>query len=230
MKKLIFGLIATVLFTGLSFGHNSTKFNNHSVIADYPFIFNTNNLNEDLKKFADVHVSISKKIISLIENEKKLNFDNFPYSKLNASNNEEEFKEALANTGMVNYKEIYNLLLLQNQNAAEFIAKNEEFKSLKEEERNRIITDAIKTAITSSPLNFEAPIGTDNTTLARTCAQQYQIDRADCAEDALINWGILAAGCWFGTPAACAVGGVGVLAIAAVCSSRAKRDYASCMN
>jgi hypothetical protein len=70
MKKLIFGLIATVLFTGLSFGHNSTKFNNHSVIADYPFIFNTNNLNEDLKKFADVHVSISKKIISLIENEK----------------------------------------------------------------------------------------------------------------------------------------------------------------
>lgn len=67
-----------------------------------------------------------------------------------------------------------------------------------------------------------------NTTLARTCAQQYVIDREDCAEDALINWGILAGGCWFGTPAACAVGGVGVLAIAANCSRRAKRDYASC--
>lgn len=231
MKNLLFGLIATVLVTGLSFGHNSTKFNNHCVVANYSFILNTNNFNENLKKFAEVHVSISMKIITLIENENNLNFDNFPYSKLEASHNEDEFKVALANTGMVNYEEMYNLLLLQNQNATEFIANNKDFTSLKQEERNSIITDAIKTVIKDNPLNFEQPIETVNTTLAKTsCAQLYQIDRADCAEDALINWGILATGCWFGTPAACAVGGVGVLAIAAVCSSRAKRDYASCMN
>ena len=230
MKNLLFGLIATVLFTGLSFGHDNTKFNNHCVVANYSFILNSNNLNENLKKFAEIHVSISKKIITLIENEKKLNFDNFPYSKLDASHNEEEFKVALANTGMINYKEIYNLLLLQNQNAVEFITNNKDFTLLKQEERNRIITDAIKAVLIDNPLNFEPTNETVNTTLARTCAQQYQIDRADCAEDALINWGILATGCWFGTPAACAVGGIGVLSIAAVCSSRAKRDYASCIN
>jgi len=227
MKKILFGLIATIFITGLSFGHDYIKLNSNYVVSNYSFNTDTNNLNENLKKFAEVHVSISNKIMTLIENEKGLNFDNFPYSKLEASPNEEDFKVALANTGMVNYKEIYDLLLLQNQNAAEFIANNNEFKSLKQEERNLMITNAIKIAIIDNPLNFEP---TTETAKARTCAQQYQIDRADCADDALINMGILAAGCWFGTPAACAVGGVGVLAIAAVCSSRAKRDYAACVN
>lgn len=230
MKKNLFSLIATVLVTGMSFGHDCVKLNTNYVVSNYSFNTDTNNLNEDLKKFAEVHVSISNKILTLIENEKDLNFDNFPYSKLEASPNEEDFKVALANTGMVNYKEIYDLLLLQNQNAAEFISKNDVFKSMKQEERNLMISNAIKTAMIDNPLKFEPTLETGNTTQARSCYQQYLIDRQDCADDALLNMGILAGGCWFGTPAACAVGAVGVLAIAAVCSKRAKRDLAACVN
>ena len=229
MKKVIFGLIATILISSLSFGYDSTKFNN-SVHTNNSSSSNKNNFDENLKKFAERHVSISKKIIILMESEKELNFDNFPYSKLENLPNEEDFKVALANTGMVNYKEIYDLLILQNQNGAEFIANNKEFKSLNKEERDRLITNAIKTALIENPFTFKPTSNTNNTTLARSCYQQYLIDRQDCADDALLNMGILAGGCWFGTPAACAVGAVGVLAIAAVCSKRAKRDLAACSN
>lgn len=215
----------------VTLGAESNIFNGvESTPTDYSFILNTNNLKENLSKFATEHVSISNQIITLLDNENDLNFDNFPYTELNSSPNEEQFKQALANTGMVKYEEIFDLLLLQNQNASEFIATNKDFTSLKPETRNLLITDAINAAVIDNPIKFVPPTEPVNTTLARTCAQQYVIDREDCAEDALINWGILAGGCWFGTPAACAVGGVGVLAIAANCSRRAKRDYASCMS
>ena len=189
------------------------------------------NLEGNIKKFAKVHVSISKEIFNLLDNENKLNFDNFPYAKLDASHNEEEFKLALAETGMVRYEEMYNLIIRINQNSNEFIINNKQFALLKPEKRKAIITDAIKLAMIDNPLKFIPPPANTTVLTARmSCRDSYLQDREDCAEDSLINMGILASGCWFGTPAACAVGGVGVLAIAAVCSNRAKRDYAECLN
>lgn len=189
------------------------------------------NLEGNIKKFAKVHVSISKEIFNLLDNENKLNFDNFPYAKLDSSHNEEEFKLALAETGMVRYEEMYNLIIRINQNSNEFIINNKQFALLKPEKRKAIITDAIKLAMIDNPLKFIPPPANTTVLTARmSCRDSYLQDREDCAEDSLINMGILASGCWFGTPAACAVGGVGVLAIAAVCSNRAKRDYAECLN
>lgn len=176
-------------------------------------------------------MSICKEIFNILDNENDLNFDNFPYSKLDASYNEKEFKIALAKTGMVKYEDMYNLLIRLNQNSNEFFVNNKQFTLLKPEKRNTIISDAIKLALIDNPLKFTSPnINSEALTAKMSCRETYLQDREDCAEDALINWGILASSRWFGTPAACAVGGVGVLAIAAVCSNRAKRDYAECLN
>lgn len=187
----------------------------------------SSSLNENLKKFADRHISISKEIITLVNNENELNFDNFPYSDVQSFQNEGKYKLALANTGMTRYEEMYNLLLRQNQNATEFIANNKDFTLLKQETRTILITDAINSAIINNPQS-SPDTKYKNTQSRLSCNQQYTMDREDCAEDALINWGILAGGCWFGTPAACGVGAVGVLAISANCSRRAKRDLQLC--
>jgi hypothetical protein len=189
------------------------------------------NLEENIKNFTKKHVSICKEIFNLLDKENDLNFDNFPYSKLDAYYNEKEFKIALAKTGMVKYEDMYNLLIRLNQNSNEFFVNNKQFTLLKPEKRNTIISDAIKLALIDNPLKFTSlNINSEALTAKMSCRETYLQDREDCAEDALINWGILASSCWFGTPAACAVGGVGVLAIAAVCSNRAKRDYAECLN
>ena len=223
MKKLVLSVILLLFMFLLTFNSCSKdNINEHKQVE---------NLEENIKKFAKTHVSISKEILNLLDKENELNFDNFPYAKLDASHNEEEFKLALAKTGMVRYEEMYNLLIRLNQNSKEFIVNNKHFTLLKPEKRNPIITDAIKLAIIDNPLKFTPPpINNTALTAKMSCRDKYLEDREDCAEDSLINWGILASGCWFGTPAACAAGGVGVLAIAAVCSNRAKRDYAECLN
>lgn len=205
---------------------------NEEIIDEQPLSYlNRNNIQEEsLKRFAEKHVSLGNEIIMLLDNEDELNFDNFPYRELESSGDEEAFKSALSNAGVVNYEEVYNLLLSQSQNAADFNAENREFKELDVETRNLLITDAIKVAISENPITFMPPSGHVDTQLGWTCYQQYLIDRGDCADDALLNTGILMSGCWFATPLACAVGGAGVIATAAVCNSRAKRDYAACMN
>lgn len=142
----------------VTLGVESNIFNGvESTSTDYSFILNTNNLKENLSKFATEHVSISNQILTLLDNENDLNFDNFPYTELNSSPNEEQFKQALANAGMVKYEEIFDLLLLQNQNASEFIAKNKDFTSLKPETRNFLITDAINAAVIDNPIKFVPP-------------------------------------------------------------------------
>jgi hypothetical protein len=218
----------------LSLG-NETDIINETVTIDsnnnpenYSLIANINDLKKQTMEFAQKHVLLGNQIIKLIDAENNLNFDDFPYDQLDLSQNLEQFKQALVNTGMVNYEQIYDLILLQNQNASEFISKNKDFTTLQPQTRNLIITNSIEVAITNNPIIFTQPsLPTTTTTptndLKRTCYEQYVIDRQDCADDALINSGIVFSGCWFATPAACAIGYVGVLAIAANCSQRAKR-------
>lgn len=223
MKKLVFSEVLLFFTFFLTFNSCSRDNINESAQVE--------NMEENLTKYAKSHVSISKEIFNLLDKENELNFDNFPYAKLNSTYNEQEFKLALANMGMIRYNEMYSLLIRLNQNSNKFIANNKQFTLLKPEERNTIITNAIKLAIIDNPLKFTPPNTNTNAIFAKlSCREQYIQDREDCAEDSLINMAILSSGCWFGTPAACAVGGVGVLAIAAVCSNRAKRDYAECLN
>lgn len=210
---------------------------------NYPLIANINDLKKQTMEFAQKHVLLGNQILKLIDAENNLNFDDFPYNQLDLIQNADQFKQALANTGMVNYEQVYDLILLQNQNASEFISKNKDFTTLQPQTANLIITNAIEVAMSDNPIVFAQPtIPSGSTTvpsnssttvptnnLMQTCYDQYLIDRQDCADDSLINMGIVFGGCWFASPAACAVGYVGVLAIAANCSRRAKRDYANCL-
>jgi hypothetical protein len=122
---------------------------------------------------------------------------------------------------------MYNLLLRQNQNAAEFIAKSKDLTLLKQENTTILITDAINLAIINNPISSPYT-KSNNIQSSLSCDEQYSRDREYCAEDALIGWGILAGGCWLTTPAGCAVGAVGLVAVSANCSRRAKRDRESC--
>ncbi|NBL65563.1 hypothetical protein GV828_10155 [Flavobacterium sp. NST-5] len=184
--------------------------------------------NKVIEEFAKTHVELSNEILLLMNEEQNLNFDEFPYAELEGSSDRKKIELALAETGMINHEKIFGLLNKQIENAKAL--QTEQFMSMDAEEREKLIVDAIETELIKNPIDFPVFPVPENSVLARTCSQQYAIDREDCANEALINWGILFGGCWFGTPAACAVGGVGVLAIAANCSSQAKRDYRDCLN
>lgn len=230
-KTLNLFIISTVLLlTNCQSDENSLNSSDNTEIkASKTFLFKSK-LETRLNEFAKEHVSIGNDLLLTLDKDDELNFDSFPYTQLELSQDEEAFKLAFSRAGISNNEKAYDLLLKLNKNAKKFTTNNEEFTSLKMEERESLITSAVKEVIIGQPLFFIPPDGFVNTTLGLSCFQKYAQDRDDCAQDSLINLAIVAGGCWFGTPVACAVGGVGVLAIAAVCSNRAKRDYKQCLS
>ena len=91
---------------------------------------------KNLNQFAETHISISKEIILILNDENELNFDDFEYDYVQNFENEEKFKQALANTGMNKYEQMYDLLLSQNQNAEQFIKNNKDFALLEQETKH----------------------------------------------------------------------------------------------
>jgi hypothetical protein len=147
-------------------GQESNIFNNYNNSdLDYSFILNTNNLKEGLNKFAENHVLLNNEIIKLLENEPNINLEGFPYEELSSSQNEEQFKQALANAGVIKYSQLGDLLLSQSRNAGDFQLKNKDFAVLKPATKQVLISNAIDTAVANHPVNW-IPIDSSQTTLA----------------------------------------------------------------
>jgi hypothetical protein len=204
--------------------------NSTSMEYDYSFMLNTNDLKKNLDEFARKHVLLGNQIATILDNEEHINFDNFPFQQLEASQSTEEFKLAIANTGIVKHQELFNLLMLQNQNGIDFAEANKDFSILKPETRELLLSDAIDNAIEQNPIVYVPPGEPGNTTLARTCAQQYQIDRQRCFKGFVGNLALSIASTGFINPIGFAIGGAISLAIAANCASEAREDYYDCLN
>jgi len=207
MKNLIFGLIATVFFTSLTFGQEEVT---------------------DIAKFAKNHVKLNNEILTILISEKNLNFDNFPFTELTNSQNVLAFYQALERSGMIKHKELGDLILKQVQGADSFLRDNSNFSSLNEEAKRLLITNEISKAIDENPISW--PDGfTGNIALGRTCYEQYVVDRNRCNRDCNIQ-GAFAIAAFAGGPVA---GGIACLLVSIQtnnCLKDARSDYNDCIN
>jgi hypothetical protein len=210
-------------------GEDAQIFNNDdNSEPDYSFILNTNNLKENLIKFAKDHVALNNQIIKLMETETNANFNNFPFSQLALSQSELEFKEAIANSGINKYSELGDLLLRQGQNNKDFWANNKDFEVLKHETKLALISDAFDVAIRENPI--ELPPIPEQTILARGCVEQYIVDRQRCVRNNNLNAiGVGAAA--LGGPVSLGLACLAAMAISKACFDDAREDfYACCSN
>lgn len=200
-------------------GDKATIFNDDEITKlDYSFLLNTNDLQKNLRVSVENHTAITKEILALLEKETNANFDNFPFAELNSSENGETLKTALANAGIVKNHELADLLFQLAQNGISFNAKNKDFALLKPATKQLLITNTV---------NNNIPIPNDNTTMARSCGQQYAIDKARCNRNCNIaGFGAFAA--FLGGPWAGAAACFTVIAQTNFCLEEAIEDYRDC--
>jgi len=208
-------------------GNSSNIINeSNNIDKDYSFILNINDLKKNIRVFTEEHVLLNNQILNLLENETDYSFDNFPYSELSSTPNEQDFKLALANSGIIKHEDLGNFLLRKSQNWIDFVANNKDFALLKPETKQTLINDAIDAAIVENPLILN-PAEPDNTTL-RTCAQQYKVDKDRCNRNSNTNgWFALAA--FVGGPVTGGLACVAVIAESANCLDDAMADYKECL-
>lgn len=201
--------------------------NDQNSEPDYSFILNTNNLKENLSKFAETNVLLNNKISKLLETETNINSHNLT-EILASSQNEQEFKQALADAGFVKYTELGDLLLQQGQIATDFYSYNKDFASLKTATKDALIVDAVDAAITKYPM--ELPTNTSGNTTANrvSCYQQYMIARGRCNRNNNAATLAVALSIWGGP---IAVGGacLTVMLMSKYCFADALQDYNNCL-
>lgn len=202
-------------------GDEATIFNDNGMTEqDYSFMLNTNDLQKNLRKSIENHILITNKILTLLQQEENLNFVNFPFGELSSSGSEEAIKTALANAGIVKNEELANLLYELAQNGSSFNDNNKDFALLRPETKQLLSTNII---------NNNIPIPDDNSVTARTCGQQYGIDKARCNRACnYAGWGAIAA--CFGGPWFCAAACLVVIAQTDDCLGNAREDYNDCMH
>jgi hypothetical protein len=162
-------------------GQDSDIFDdNNTADIDFSFMINTNNLKENLNKFANNYVLLNNQIMKLLETETNINFENLQSSVLASSQNEEDFKQKLANSGVVKYSELGDLLLEQGQYAIEFQADNKDFAVLHSATKEVLINNAIDAAITANPIQLSGTPEYPQSTSKISCYQQYIIERGRC--------------------------------------------------
>lgn len=218
---------------GVTLGQESDIFENiNSIEPDYSFLLNTNDLKKNLDIFAEKHVLINYEIVELLDSEVNANLDNFPVDEITESQDVAMFEQALANSGIVNYKRLTELIIEQNKNAKDFVINNKDFAILKNETKQLLIADAIDNALVEHPMPEITPLDSDNAAM-RSCIQQYNIDKARCNQQNNINGAevlVLCATTWWSGPFACGAGAMFFLYKNKVCQQNAKQDYDDCRN
>jgi hypothetical protein len=200
-------------------GDEATIFNDDEMTElDYSFMLNTNDLQKNLRISVENHILITNQILALLENEINVNFDSFPFAELSTSENEESLKSALANAGVVKNLELADLLIELAQNGISFNTNNKDFSLLRPATKQLLINEVV---------NHNIPMPEDNSTMARTCGQQYAIDKARCNRNATYaGWGAIA--CFLGGPIAGGAACLVVIAQTNACLGDAVDDYHAC--
>lgn len=202
-------------------GNEATIFNDDEMTQlDYSFMLNTNDLQKNLRVSVENHILITNEILALLQKETNANFDNFPFAELSSSENGEVLKTALANAGVVKNEEITELLIKLGQNGIDFNINNKDFAILSPATKQLLITNAVNNSI---------PIPDDNTTMSRTCGQQYTIDKKRCNRNCNIG-GFGAFAAFLGGPWAGGAACLAVIAQTNFCLEDAMEDYVDCMN
>ncbi len=220
MKKVIFGLIASLSFFNLisCSDNNDTEENSSNKILNEENVYN----------FVKKHVEINDKIISILENETELNNEIlFNYSSENCTS-ENEFKNILQKSGIIKINELSELISLQVQNSKEFQSDNPVFFNIDKLEQDKLLTKYVDKIL------YENLIGLNNETpksnyVTFSCASQYTTAKNRCQRDLNLNGTFAIIGCFSG-PWTCAMGTLLAGATHTNCMKDAKEDYESCLN
>jgi hypothetical protein len=185
-------------------------------------------LKQNLKLFADTHVTLNNKITLLLSSEKNAKFDNFPFPGLANSQNIDKFYIALANSGVVRSKELGDLIFNQVDNANKLNEKNEDFARMDNQDKKQLVSSAVEIAIIENPIQWN-PADGGNYEAYRTCAGQFSVDQNRCNRNGNVQGSFAIAAFIFGPVA----GGLAVLTAAITisnCLKDARADYNDCIN
>jgi len=212
-------------------GDEATIFNDNELTElNYSFIINTNNLKKNLSEFAKNRVLLNNQIMKLMEGETNMDLENFPYEELASSQNEEEFKQALANAGVIKYSELGDLLIIQGQNALDFQANNKDFTILKTITKQVLITNAINAAKLANPMEpLWTPEDPAGNAQKLSCFQQWDNEKSACSEDTNVD-AIFVASAFLGGPVAGGLACLGAMYKSKVCLRRAREKYNLCIS
>jgi hypothetical protein len=201
-------------------GSEAEIYSNSGVISpDYSFMFNTNNIKEDLIKFAQENKIITDKIKDILAKEGNLSIDSISIEEIQGIHNENELKIYFESKGVTDSATLISLLKNQEEHVNFFIKNNPEICALSESKRNALISDAfIK--------EFESEVSSSMLE-RRSCHDQWNRDTSRCTRDYAIAGtlaviGTVATGGWG------LLGVVGAMVAYRNCLSDAREDYIDC--
>lgn len=225
MKKVIFGLIASLTFINIisCIDKNDIEVTNSDKIISE--VLNQKNVYNFVKK----HVELNDKIILVLENETKLNNEILFKNSFINCNNKDEFKNILEKSGIVKINELSELISLQVQNSKNFQSVNPAFFSLNKLEQEKLLTKYVDEILNENSMGLNGKSNKKNNYAMFSCASQYTTAKNRCNRDLNLHGTFAIIGCFSG-PWTCAVGSVLVLAEHANCMEDAKEDYEACLN
>jgi hypothetical protein len=220
MKKVIFGLIASLAFFNLisCSDNNDIEENSSNKIL----------IEENIYNFVKKHVEINDKIIPILENE--TNLDNkilFNYSSENCTS-ENEFKSIMQNSGIIKFHELSELISLQVENSKIFQSNNPAFYNLDKIEQDKLLTKYVDVVLNENLIGLKNEPKKNNY-VTFSCASEYATAKNRCQRDLNLNGSFAILGCFSG-PWTCALGTLLAGATHTNCMKDAKEDYESCLN
>lgn len=224
MKKLIFGLIASLALFNLISCSDNNDIEENSNTKRISEVLNQ----ENLYNFVKIHVEINDRIISILENETNVNNEIlFNHSSENCTS-EDEFKNILQNSGIIKFDELSELISLQVQNSKIFQSNNPVFFSLDKLEQDKLLSKYVDEVLNEKLIGLNSENINFNKVDASSCASQYNTAKARCQRDLNLNGTFAIIGCFSG-PWTCAMGTLLVGATHTNCMADAKEDYKACL-
>ena len=133
-----------------------------------------------LKEFTGKHLSISKSIVKLFNNEKNIDVD-ILLNSLDTINDEVELTQILKDSNINNYNELAILFQQLISNSEMFRKANPEFYHLNEKERVSILTKEIETLSNSDSVQQKS---------SSTCAEIRADEESECSAEYAIGMAV----------------------------------------
>ena len=177
MKKVIFGLIATLLFVSCE-NETTNSESNYS---------KSNTLEQNLNEFSKNHIARAKDLVSLIRPEiTNLLFDENSFNEIMELETENDVEIYFKSKGLSDTKKFISILKELETNYKSFIENTPSFNSLNNEEKFNLIENSL-----NIEMDKDAFWSVQNVNLnARiSCSEQAAIDRARCNRNQAIGLG-----------------------------------------
>jgi len=220
MKKLVNLFLVTLVITLSIYSCQNDEIN----FNDTSQKLNHENVHDFIKK----HLEINNKILTILDEEKNINKEILFKSVNKNITNENEFKIILEKSGIINFNELSDLILIQVQNSEKFQLNNAAFFKLNESEKNELLYKSIDEALNNTLIGLNAKTQNSNSVYS-SCESQLDTDKSRCERDLNLHGTFAIISCFSG-PWTCALASTLVLIEHTNCVDDANEDYQNCTN